>query len=149
MLEFWISQIFAVEQAKDSKALTTRLSIFAFNNPFDEKFESRCTKLLIFFLSLKIILLDGFSFLKTCSKVENRICKWKLNQSFCRTWAEWATSAVSSAKRISRIVTTFKFRNALRLARLKSCPSVLEWSCTGCWKPKTRFNSKKYNCVKQ
>ena len=37
-------------------------------------------------------------------------------------------NVASSVKRRSRIVTTFRFRFALGLARLKSRPSVLVWS---------------------
>ena len=48
--------------------------------------------------------------------------------SVYRSWAEWAMSAASSAKRRSRAVKLFTFCFALRHARLKRLPSVLVWS---------------------
>ena len=62
--------------------------------------------------------------------------------SVCRSWAEWATSAVSSAKRRSRTVKIFTFRFALRRAWLKRLPSVLVWSLIPRDEhPKPRYNS--------
>ena len=62
--------------------------------------------------------------------------------SICRSWAEWATSSASLAKRRSRIVTIFRFHFALRLARLKCLLSVLVWSLIqDVEEPKASFNS--------
>ena len=62
--------------------------------------------------------------------------------SVCRSWAEWATSAASSAKRRSLAVKFFTFRFALRRARLKMLPSALVWSLIPRDEdPKARFNS--------
>ena len=47
------------------------------------------------------------------------------NSSVCGSWAGWATSAASSGKRWSRVLIIFRFRFALRRARLKRRPPIL------------------------
>ena len=141
-LTFWYYKLLQSNERKYLRPyLPMRLFISVSNDVFDAKLETRYKFFFTFLISLTLTLVDGkiylyiflylgstlvFLRLMATPKSENAEKKWL--SMVCRSWAEIAPSTASSEKKKTRIVTIFRFRFSLRLARLKIRPSLLVWS---------------------